>query len=266
MVANEGFAPRQGPSQRPCLRWSKRLAASSGVPGYSRTESGVRDGRVGLRHATSSSSANDLRAWFVRPSHDCGAQTTDYPAGAPGQRLSPGIVRALAKLEEEIVSQPMRPVSEQALDVASWNREVAARHGRTWLEVGWYFAETYLYRRALEAVGYFQPGPWNRCDPFGKQKQQQAAMAVEQLAAVWCQLAVAEPNVAFEALVHSCLWGNRADLSNILIKVRARGGLVAREERHNILIDHKGGSSGSAGRRPGTDRLRERQRRPGTAV
>jgi uncharacterized protein with ATP-grasp and redox domains len=39
-------------------------------------------------------------------------------------------------------------------------------------------------------------------------------------------------------LLHSCLWGNRADLSNFTVQVKARGGLATREERHNILIDH----------------------------
>jgi hypothetical protein len=49
----------------------------------------------------------------------------------------------------------MQPLHEQAPDVAFWNRELAAYQGRTWLEVPWYFAEAYFYRRLLEAVRYF---------------------------------------------------------------------------------------------------------------
>jgi len=150
----------------------------------------------------------------------------------------PGIVQALEALVEEIASQPMRPLSEQAPDVPFWNRELSAYRGQTWLQVPWYFAETYFYRRLLEAVRYFQPGPWEGHDPFAKRKRKQAEVAVGRLAEGWSQLANAEPEVAFEALLHSCLWGNRADLSNYTVALQARGGLAVREERRNILIDH----------------------------
>ncbi len=160
-------------------------------------------------------------------------EDNDYP---------PGIVQGLETFRKEIASQPMRPLSEQAPDVATWNRELATHRGKTWLEVGWYFAETYFYRRLLEAVRYFQPGPWKRHDPFGKQKRKQEEMAVERLAEAWRGRADVEPEVAFELLLHSCLWGNRADLSNYTVRVQAPGGLMAsehaNEERRHILIDH----------------------------
>jgi hypothetical protein len=132
----------------------------------------------------------------------------------------------------------MQPLSEQAPDVAFWNGELAAYGGKTWLQVPWYLAETYFYRRLLEAVRYFQPGPWKERDPFEKQKEKQAEIAVERLAESWGQLANITPDVACEVLLHSCLWGNRADLSNFTVAVQARGGLDTREERRNILIDH----------------------------
>ncbi len=156
-------------------------------------------------------------------------EDNDYP---------PGIVQALEAFKEEIASRPMQPLHEQAPDVAFWNRELAAYRDKTWLQVAWYLAETYFYRRLLEAVRYFQPGPWRERDPFEKQKERQAEIAVERLAESWGQLANAGPDVAFEALLHSCLWGNRADLSNFTVAVQARGGLATREERRNILIDH----------------------------
>ena len=156
-------------------------------------------------------------------------EDNDYP---------PGVVQALETFREEIASQPMGPLSEHAPDVAFWNRELAAYHGKTWLEVPWYFAETYFYRRLLEAVRYFQPGLWKGHDPFGKQKREQEKVAVKRLAMDWGQLVGLDPRVAFEALLHSCLWGNRADLSNFTVSVQAQGGMAARRERHNILIDH----------------------------
>jgi hypothetical protein len=150
----------------------------------------------------------------------------------------PGTVARLEAFKDEIARQPMRSLIEHAPDVAFWNRELAAYRGKGWLEVPWYFAETYFYRRLLEAVGYFQPGPWQRHDPFGVQKQGQIRVAVERLTDDWDSLAGTEPDLLFEALLHSALWGNRADLSNYTVDQAVRAGLAAREERHNLLIDH----------------------------
>jgi hypothetical protein len=147
-------------------------------------------------------------------------------------------VAALNALREEIASQPIRPLGEVAPDVASWNEELSKYEDKTWLEVGWYFAETFFYRRLLEAVRYFQPGLWKGRDPFAAPKRAHIERAVAHLAAGWDELASADSEIAFEALLHSCLWGNRADLSNYTVKVGAQGGLAAREERHKLLIDH----------------------------
>jgi uncharacterized protein with ATP-grasp and redox domains len=150
---------------------------------------------------------------------------------------SPDIVQALEALHEEIRSRPVQRLHERSPDAAFWNRALTRYAGKTWLEVPWYFAEAVFYRRLLEAVRYFQPGPWEGHDPFGKRKREQEALAVAQLAQSWGRLAGVEPGMAFEILLHSCLWGNRADLSYQAVAAQARGGLVAGEERHHLLID-----------------------------
>jgi uncharacterized protein with ATP-grasp and redox domains len=150
----------------------------------------------------------------------------------------PNIVQALETFQEEIASRPIQPLSEQAPEVAFWNQELAAYHDKTWLQIPWYLAETYFYRRLLEAVDYFQSGPWERHDPFQKQKEEQTKVAIELLAGNWSQINGVESDVAFEALLHSCLWGNRADLSNFTVAIQARGGLATHKERQNVLIDH----------------------------
>jgi hypothetical protein len=149
----------------------------------------------------------------------------------------PEMVQQLEAFREEIASQPIRPLHEQAPDAESWNQELVQYQGKTWLDVPWYLAETYFYRRLLEAVRYFQQGPWHNHDPFGRQKRQQIEGAVERLAGDWGPLAGVGPALALEALLHSSLWGNRADLSNETIRLAIRGGLDAREEKHNVLID-----------------------------
>ena len=160
----------------------------------------------------------------------------DYP---------PEIARAVEAFRLEIASQPMQPLREQAADVAGWNQALAAYAGKTWLEVPWYFAETFFYRKLLEATRYFQAGAEQPVlavhhdhDPFKKQKDKQIASDIQRLAGEWEQFLAIDPETLFEALLHSCLWGNRTDLSNFTVKVKARGGLAARQERHLILIDH----------------------------
>jgi hypothetical protein len=150
----------------------------------------------------------------------------------------PKVVAALDALRDEIANLPIQPLHESAPDVAFWNSELSVHAGKTWLNVPWYFAETYFYRKLLEATGYFQAGERQGRDPFEKQKHRQIEDDIQKLATEWEQLSALEPVTRFEALLHSCLWGNRADLSNFTVKEKGRGGLAAHEERHLILIDH----------------------------
>jgi hypothetical protein len=149
----------------------------------------------------------------------------------------PEIVAALEAFRDEIAHHPITPLSEDAPDVAFWNEHQAQYAGKTWFDVPWYFAETYFYRRLLEATRYFQPGPWQGHDPFAGQKRAQEAAAVAQLASVWAQIEQLPPEERFVLLLHSALWGNRADLSNFTVKESAHRGLDAHTERDNLLID-----------------------------
>jgi uncharacterized protein with ATP-grasp and redox domains len=158
----------------------------------------------------------------------------------------PEIVSALAAFQQEIAQRPLQPLKELAPDAAFWNREVAAHQGKTWLELPWYFAETHFYRRLLEAVRYFQPGPWQGHDPFAAPKRAQAQAAVTWLALsnvgglaeAQAPSDDAEPTQIFETALHSSLWGNRADLSNLTVLEQARGGASTRGERQHLVIDH----------------------------
>jgi uncharacterized protein with ATP-grasp and redox domains len=150
----------------------------------------------------------------------------------------PHIVAALEAFRDEIARQPLRPLTELAPDVAFWQRAAAPYHGRTWLELPWFFAETYFYRRLLEVVRYFQPGDWQGHDPFARQKRDQERQAAAWLAENWEQIEAVAPEAQFEMLLHSCLWGNRADLSNLAMSQQVRAGLDVGQEQHNILVDH----------------------------
>lgn len=151
------------------------------------------------------------------------------------------IVQALQVFRDEIAEQPMQPLIESAPDVEGWNAELRRFEGKSWLEVPWYWAEVFFYRKLLEAVRYFQPGLWRERDPFGSLKRRQEAEALARFAEGWSQLDTAAHHLSesqvFEALLHSALWGNRADLSNFTVRELAQAGLATQAERHNLLID-----------------------------
>jgi hypothetical protein len=94
----------------------------------------------------------------------------------------PDIVRALGAFAEEIATSSMQPLQERTThgeaEVALWNHELAKYQGRPWLDAPWYFAEAYFYRRLMETVRYFQPGPWKYHDPFGVKKRAQIAQTI----------------------------------------------------------------------------------------
>jgi hypothetical protein len=84
------------------------------------------------------------------------------------------------------------------------------RHlGQSWFDVPWLWSESYFYRRLLDAVGYFDPGPWQGIDPFRpfKLAELDAKETDEELAAL--DALGEDPD---RALLHGSLWGNRADL------------------------------------------------------
>ncbi len=151
------------------------------------------------------------------------------------------IVQALQMFRDEIAEQPMQPLIESAPDVDGWNAELRHYEGKSWLEVPWYWAEVFFYRKLLETVRYFQPGLWHERDPFGSLKRRQEAEALARFAEGWSQLETAALHLSeaqvFEALLHSALWGNRADLSNFTVRELAQAGLATQAERHNLLID-----------------------------
>ncbi len=148
------------------------------------------------------------------------------------------IVRAVQALSDEIAHGTIQPLTEQAPDVAAWNREWEQYRGKTWLELPWYFAETFFYRKLLQAVRYYRPGPWQGVDPFEPQKQRQTRADLKGFASLWDQIQAVPREQRFEVLLHSALWGNRTDLSNFTLAASSAAGLAVGAEQHLILIDH----------------------------
>ncbi|TMU99686.1 damage-control phosphatase ARMT1 family protein [Streptomyces sp. DASNCL29] len=125
----------------------------------------------------------------------------------------PGQHRALDALRDNAAEGTIAPLPPTAYDHdrwAVWGRE---HFGRSWFDVPFLWAESYFYRRLLEAVGYFADGPWRGVDPFRPFKQ--AELDTPETEAELATLDDILRRPAGEqaaALVHGSLWGNRADL------------------------------------------------------
>lgn len=129
--------------------------------------------------------------------------------------FAPEIEARLAQLAAEIPAAPLRFVHEpDAPDAAGWAAATRPYLGQNWLDVPWFFVETYFYRRVLEAIGYFDG---HRVDPFAYQKQQGLTTTVPAIATLARQLddwmAALPAADALARLIAVDLWGNRADLS-----------------------------------------------------
>lgn len=105
---------------------------------------------------------------------------------------------------------------EKSPDAEDWARYIAAHAGDSWLDVPWFFAETYFYRRILEATGYFEDGPGFGADPFVPHKEQSLQSSRQETVALAGRVAQWREGRAEEALYEAfavALWGNQGDLS-----------------------------------------------------
>jgi Damage-control phosphatase ARMT1-like domain len=133
-------------------------------------------------------------------------QVRDVHPYGPAQR------RALDSLLEEVTSGTMRPLGEWAHDRGVWDRWGADYFGLPWADVPFLWWESYFYRRLLDAVGFFTPGPWFWVDPFEYWKT--AELGGSGVDADLAALTGRRPPPAEERQVRlrAALWGNQADL------------------------------------------------------
>jgi hypothetical protein len=118
---------------------------------------------------------------------------------------------------ERLLREPVvTPLPEGAHDADDWARWGAGMFGRSWYDVPFLWAENYFYRRLLDAVGYYEPGPWQGIDPFGPQKAADLPGEAE-LAELDALRELPEEEQA-AGLTAAALWGNRADLGFRLVQ------------------------------------------------
>ena len=123
-------------------------------------------------------------------------------------------VSQLNTLLDEIQNGVIRPLPPHlAPDLTAWQVAIAPYEGTPWLQVPWFFAETYLYRRVVAAIDHFRTG----FDPFERQKQQGLTTSSVQSQALIVQLnqliSQGWQTANFRQLLLADLWGNQADMS-----------------------------------------------------
>jgi len=69
-------------------------------------------------------------------------------------RFPPELNRALENLRTEILSGAIRGLREDAADRPFWDHVGSPWIGHTWLNLPWYGAEAFFYRRVLEATRF----------------------------------------------------------------------------------------------------------------
>ncbi|MFD5317069.1 damage-control phosphatase ARMT1 family protein [Streptomyces sp. NPDC127098] len=145
---------------------------------------------------------------------------------------TPAQLLALDALLGEITEGVVRPLPPEAHDHAVWRHWRMAEHvGRSWFDASFLWAESYFYRRLLQAVDYFGPGPWQGIDPFAPAKRAElhSAAVDEELHALDTLPGLSRADEA-AALIQAALWGNRADLGFLTTaaeSARSTSGLVA---------------------------------------
>ncbi|MFD3486040.1 damage-control phosphatase ARMT1 family protein [Streptomyces sp. NPDC058665] len=126
---------------------------------------------------------------------------------------SPERHHALDALLRSCTEGVIEPLDRGAHDREQWDAWGGEYFGRSWFDVPFLWSESYFYRRLLEAVGYFAPGPWHGTDPFApfKRAELRGSLVDDELSALD---ALAERPVEERAAAYlqASLWGNRADL------------------------------------------------------
>ncbi len=152
---------------------------------------------------------------------------------------SPKMTGQLYSLHDELVEdKPLHPLEDPAPDKDAWLAAWAPHRAKSWLNIPWYFAEAYLYRRIMEAVGHFGAGKWAGHDPFLPSKQAELAGDT-----AWHVLHSASSQAAensldsLRKLLHFAVWGNRVDLSYTQVAQSTGGKIALEREQGNLLVD-----------------------------
>lgn len=150
--------------------------------------------------------------------------------------FSPAIANRLIQLAAEIPEGQIQRIELNAPDAAEWQTYLHPYLEQRWIDLPWYFAEAYFYRRVLGAIDYFR----THLDPYAFQKQlgiEQSWVAMQALSQQLNDLPLQWRREDLTDLVYFALWGNRMDLSLRPANAGSHYGLETHHEAANLLVD-----------------------------
>ncbi|WP_460532872.1 damage-control phosphatase ARMT1 family protein [Flindersiella endophytica] len=119
---------------------------------------------------------------------------------------------ALDELAEEGQGRVL-PLPDSDPAKVTWDQWAEPYIGKSWYDLSFLWAESYFYRKLLNAVGYFRPGPWFGVDPFAHLKSAELQNdSLDETLAALDDLDRLPASERTDALLLAALWGNRADL------------------------------------------------------
>ncbi|ACK71718.1 protein of unknown function DUF89 [Gloeothece citriformis PCC 7424] len=136
---------------------------------------------------------------------------------------SDAILENLKELSVDVLNGLIRPIkNDGGGDILAWDEYVKPYLGKRWIDTPFYFAETYFYRRLLEATDYFLIPISERVDPFKPQKYGSLESVMNSVCLIAKQVTQLQEIYSHRDsqwqerlinLLYGTLWGNRADLS-----------------------------------------------------
>lgn len=133
------------------------------------------------------------------------------------------INQSLEKLAAELPTGYLPTLADDTgADFPTWKQYLEPYKGQRWVDVPWFFAETYFYRLILDITNYFRPGELQGIDPFELQKAQGLEASIDSIISLCSQVdkwldeskkAGKSNQASVIALLYFALWGNRVDLS-----------------------------------------------------
>lgn len=128
----------------------------------------------------------------------------------------PEQIRRLRALLDETLTGVITPLPGDAPDAERWSGDWDRGHyGKPWADAPFLWAESFFFRRVLDAAGYFARtgSAWSGVDPYGPMKDTELSDPGLEAAFAWYgALDGLEPERRFAALVEAAVLGNRADL------------------------------------------------------
>ncbi|MCP6759667.1 MAG: damage-control phosphatase ARMT1 family protein [Fischerella sp. CENA71] len=161
--------------------------------------------------------------------------------------FSPSINQSLENLANQLPSGYLLAFKDDTgIDVGDWQKYLEPYKEQRWIDIPWFFAETYFYRLILNLTNYFRPGELQAVDPFHLQKSQGLNTSLEAIITLceqvtqWLKDSQKNGKINQNVLItllHFALWGNRVDLSLWSAFESDRSDFDVENQKAHILVD-----------------------------